>query len=375
MASGKTPLRLGVIMAGGSGERFWPLSRRDRPKQLLKLTSADESMLAEAVARIAPLIPAEHVYVVTGSHLADAIRGANVGTPPENVLAEPAKRNTAGALAYAAAFLNAKYGAEHLDFTMAVMTADHVIHDTQKFVQAIDAALTVAERDDCLAILGIPPTRPETSFGYIQIQARTEPLPETPHGVAVYPVGAFHEKPSRERAEDFIESGRYCWNSGMFFWKLSTFMEELDAARPVLSHALREITRALRIGDDDKVQGLFEDLEDISIDYALMEHARRVVMARAEFHWDDVGSWPALERTRVQDENGNVLHGAPVVLDSRRCIVYNDAGLENMAVAVIGVEDLVVAVTPDGVLVVPKDRAQDVRHAVAELKRRNAGHI
>ena len=365
--------RAAVIMAGGSGERFWPLSRRERPKQLLNLTSRDRSMLDEAIARIAPLVPIEHVYVITGEHLVDPIRKAGIAVPEANILAEPAKRNTSGALAYAAAALLARYGGDGSNVSMAVTTADHDIGEPETFRKTVNAAMTAAERDAVLVTLGVVPTRPETGYGYIQVER--EATGKLVHQVMISAVRAFHEKPNKERAEDFIEEGNYYWNSGMFFWRISTFLSELDAARPPLAKSVRDMADAMRANDDDAVRAIFGSLEDISIDYALMEHAKRVAMARAEFPWDDVGAWTALDRSYAKDERGNVTHGGPVVVESENCIVYNDAGPDQMAVSVVGAQDLIVVVTNDAVLVIPKDRAQDVRHAVLELKKRGAKQL
>ncbi|MBX7256471.1 MAG: NTP transferase domain-containing protein [Candidatus Hydrogenedentes bacterium] len=366
-------IRVGVIMAGGSGERFWPLSRQDKPKQLLRLTSEHESMLEEAVNRLLPVVPREQIYVVTSQRLVAPIRESGVNIPKENVLGEPCKRNTSGALAFATAAILADQGKTPEQVSMAVITADHQIGDPDLFCKTVSAALDAAEKDTVLGTLGIVPTRPETGYGYIQID---EALSSTPPGTpATYSVRAFHEKPSQERAEDFIAAKCYFWNSGMFFWRASTFLAELDTARPALASAIRKITDALLGGRHQEAIAIFETLEDISIDYALMEHARRAVMVRADFPWDDVGSWPALERSYPQDARGNVTVGNPVLVDSEGCIVYNDAGSEAVAVSVVGAKDLVVVVTKDGVLVVPKDRAQDVRKAVTEIKRRGGTQI
>jgi mannose-1-phosphate guanylyltransferase len=371
-------------MAGGSGERFWPLSRQNHPKQLLRLTRPDQTMLEEAVWRLAPIIPPEDIYVVTGRHLVESIREARVGVPDKNVIAEPCKRNTTGCLAYAAAHILATYTEPNDDLSradvqsrlsMAVVTADPAILDAEAFRETIAAALSAAEQHDALGVIGIVPSRPDTGYGYISVSGA--PLSGSATGVAVYPVAHFHEKPSREKAEEFIESGRCFWNSGMFFWSLSTFMRELETAQPAVARAVIAMAEAMRLGEHDEVTRIFEGMENISIDYALMERARNVVMARAGFSWDDVGAWPALERTQPRDENGNVIVGNPVAVGCSNCIVYDatDPAKHDVAVAVVGTEDLVVVVTDDAVLVIPKERAQDVRYAVAELKRRNAKQV
>ena len=371
MAADPEIVRFGVIMAGGAGERFWPLSRRDRPKQLLPLTHPDKSMLAVAVQNVAPAIPPERIYIITGRHLAGPIRAAVVGVPDANVLAEPCKRNTSGALAYATACLMAAHpDLSPESLSLAVMTADQRIEDSDLFCTTVDAALAAAEAQDALVVCGIVPTRPDTGFGYIQVAPDATPIGESGGGPAAVPVAAFHEKPDAERATAFVSSGRHFWNSGMFFWKASTFLDELSEARPELAQATRDMADALQAGDEAQAGRIFEGLEDVSIDYALMERARRVLMVRGEFPWQDVGSWPALH-----EGEGNLLVGSPVVHDVSDSIIYNAAGDERVAVGVAGVAGLVVVVTEDAVLVVPKERAQDVRHLVQALKDRRARQI
>ena len=369
------PIRIAVIMAGGAGERFWPLSRQGRPKQLLRLTNPDQTLLEESIARIAPLIPAERIFIATARPLVEAIRAARTGAPPENVLGEPCKRNTAGCLCYAVARMLAKFGSENAArVTMAVLTADHQIGATERFRAAVETAMTTAENERALATLGVVPTRPETGYGYIEIAPEAAPLPGgTEDQPPVFPVAAFREKPDQATAEEFIATGRFFWNSGMFFWRLDSFLEELGQAAPAHAEATRAIAEALTRGDEAAADQIFAGLSDISIDYALMEKARRVVMVRADFPWDDVGAWDALDRCFARDSGGNVTVGDPVLIDSRDCIVYNEPGSGRMAVAALGVKDLVIVVSEDAVLVVPKDRAQEVKKAVAKLKEKGAG--
>jgi mannose-1-phosphate guanylyltransferase len=360
--------RYGIIMAGGSGTRFWPVSRQRRPKQLLRLSRADKTMLQEAVDRIAPLIPPENVYVATALHLVDPIRAARTGIPDANVIGEPCKRNTAGCLAFAAAHLLARTGGDGADAAMAVLTADHLIGEAAVFRDDVTTALETAESGEALVTIGIPPSRPEAGYGHIEV-------PEAPPAGGVAAVLRFHEKPDRATAEQYTASGRFFWNSGMFFWRVSAFLGELDGATPAHSNAARAIAKALQAGDSNAVQSTFEALEDISIDYALMEKGKNVRMVRARFPWDDVGAWDALERALPRDGKGNVSVGDPILIDARDNIVYNEPGAADMAVAVIGVEGLVVVASPDGVLVVPKGRAQDVKKAVEALKAGGGRHL
>lgn len=387
-ASGKSSMesiRVAVIMAGGSGERFWPLSRQSRPKQLLRLASREQTMLEESIGRIAPLIPPERIFVATSRGLQEPIRQACAGRPEnptalamENIIAEPSKRNTAGALAYAAAAVLARHGEENAArISMAVLTADHQIEGIEAFRATVEAALDAAEREGALVTIGIPPTRPETGYGYIEISENERAEARTPNNSQspVYPVVRFREKPDLAAAREFIATGRFFWNSGMFFWRLDRFLEELAASAPAHAEATRAMAAAMRAGDEAEVERVFNALTDISIDYALMEKAGKVMMARAGFGWDDVGAWDALDRAWPHDSAGNVASGDPVLIDTRDSIVYNAPGAAKMAVAVIGVEGLVVVVSEDGVLVVPKDRAQDVKRAVTELKKRGAGQL
>ncbi len=374
MSNSEAFVRVAIIMAGGSGERFWPVSRRNHPKQLLRLTSPTETMLGEAVSRISPLIPPERVYVVTGEHLVEAIREAGVGVPDDNVIAEPCRRNTGGCLAFAVAHVLAHHGGDAARISMAVVTADHLIGDSERFRRTVEVALDAAERKGVLATHGIVPTRPETGYGYIQAKDVDDPVLDV-GDISVFPVAAFHEKPNHDKAEDFIATGSYFWNSGMFFWRIDTFLEELDAARPEMAEAVRGMHKAMKVNDKGAVRSIFEGLESISIDYALMEHAKRVVVVRADYPWDDVGAWTSLDRTREHDERGNVARGGPVLIDTHNSIVYNDAGAQEMAVSVVGMDGVIVVVSKDGILVVSKDRAQDVRHAVAELKARGAEQV
>jgi mannose-1-phosphate guanylyltransferase len=365
-------IRTAVIMAGGSGERFWPVSRAHHPKQLLHLTRADQTMLEEAVARISELIPPEQVYIQTAEHLRDPIRRAKTGIPDGNVLAEPCRRNTAGCLVWAAAHLHAKYSGAG-PVAMAVLTADHKIDKDDAFRATIAAALDCAEAEETLVTIGIPPDRPATGYGYIKAVQGTGR--ENAAAILRCKVASFKEKPDRRTAEEYLDSGEYYWNSGMFFWKINTFRDELRLASPAHAAAFEEIASAMKTGDMETATRVFEGLENISIDYALMEKAGDVSMVKAIFGWDDVGTWASLARTRETDENGNVLQGAPLVIDCRDSIIYNSESPEDLALGVIGLEGVVVAVTKDGVLVAPKSRAEEVKQIVAELKKRNSSQL
>ncbi len=356
--------RVAVIMAGGSGERFWPLSRQLRPKQLLKLTSPDMTLLEESVRRIEPLIPIDDIFISTSAVLANPIAEAGM-VARENVLAEPCRRNTAGCLCWVASELQARFPSEEV--TLAILTADHLIQDPDRFRDCVEHAMSTAESHDALVTIGVKPDRAETGYGYIEFGNE-----RTAEGAL--PVERFREKPNHEQATDFLAAGNFYWNSGMFFWRISVFESELKSASPDHAEVMNKVSAAIVAGDRPAAAAAFELMESISIDFALMERARRVLMIPATFPWDDVGSWDALERSRIGDGSGNVAEGNPVLVDTENSIVVNESP-DQIAVGVVGVDNLIVIVTDDAVLVVSKDRAQEVRQIPRELKKRNASQI
>jgi len=374
-ASPSGNISFGVIMAGGHGERLWPLSRSTRPKQLLKLLDNDESLLGSVIRRISPLIPADRLYIVTSRSLQPIIREGVPQLPPENIMAEPHKRNTSACIALAAAKLMASYLGREDDLCMAVLTADHRIADDEAFRKAVAKALETACAHDKLVLIGIRPTRPEASYGYVEVSARTS---DDSIYTRALPVIRFREKPSQEVAEEFIATERFFWNSGMFFWKLSTFLRELDEAMPTLSLATREMAECFRKGNDvasERLGRIFEGLGDISIDYGLMEKSSNVMLIPAQFLWEDLGSWDALERTSPKDRHGNVTKGDPILLDTHDSLVYNADDSGNLAIAVLGMREVTVVGTGDAVLVCPTSRAQEVRKIVRILKETHPTHI
>jgi len=363
-----------VIMAGGTGERFWPLSRFTHPKQLLTLTGSGQSLLEEAVERSMALVPPANIYIATSVHLQKAIQEADLGIPVENVIAEPCKRNTAGCLIYAAATILARTNLSPEEVTMGGLTADQRIPDTAPFVETIGAALESAENNEALITIGIQPIRPETGYGYIEIAENATPV-ANPGGRSLFRVASFREKPKPEDAAKYIASGRFLWNSGMFFWRLSSFQNEFGKANPVMAETLEDLTDALMAEDQARAAKIFDALPNISIDYALMEKATHVMVVPGNFIWDDVGAWDALYRTFPTDNKGNIRVGDPVLIDCTDSIIYNAPGQKKMAVGVAGLKDMVVVVNDDAVLVIPKDRAQDVRKIVIALRDRGATQL
>jgi mannose-1-phosphate guanylyltransferase len=347
-----------VIMAGGSGERFWPVSRKDRPKQLLKLTHPEQTLLEEAVERISPLIPKDNVLIATGKPLEEPVRNASL-VPDGGVLAEPAKRNTLGCLAWVAAQLLSR-NADPKDTVMAILTADHKIGDPELFRSTVAKALTAAEKSGGLVTIGIRPSRPETGYGYVELGDAFDS--EEPK---VYRSASFREKPNEEAAERYIQSGNFLWNSGMFFWTLEAFLRELSHAEPDAYQTVRGIANLLSEGRIEEAEQAFAGLPNESIDYALLEKASQVYTVAGEFMWDDVGSWDALERSMPVNDDANVIHGAALVLDSSGTIVYNDE--PDMLVTAVGIEDLIVVVSKGAVMVCPKSKAQRVKELLKEL--------
>lgn len=368
-------MRVIVIMAGGTGERFWPLSRASRPKQLLTLTSSGHSLLAEAVERAKAVLPAENIFIATSQALRQPILDCNLGIPAENVLAEPSQRNTAGCLIYASAAILAKHrelGPEGV--TMGVLTADHRIPDVAPFAETVTAALEEAENNDTLITIGIRPVRPETGYGYLQVGKDNHSLNNNDK-FPLYKVLSFHEKPDAQTAAKYIAGGSCYWNSGMFFWRLSTFQNEFGRANPILAETLEDMTDALLSRDEKRAHTIFDAMPDISIDYALMEKSDRICVIPGNFLWDDLGNWEVIQRTFPLDQEGNVAFGNPVVLDCSSSIIYNSPGQDKVAVAAVGLKDMVVVVDDDAVLIMPKDRTQDVRDVVAALRARSASQL
>ncbi len=367
--------RIGVIMAGGVGERFWPVSRPDRPKQLLPLGPSSRSLLEDTVYRIGDLIDRERLLVVTSRALRAPIIASGIPVEDDQVVAEPMKRNTMGAIAWVTAQVLGTMGLDAAEATLAIIPADQHVGDIEAFRSDLRTALAAAEQLDALVTIGIEPTRPETGYGYIEVEEGPIQSPGVPGAEQkLRAVERFREKPNAETAEEFFASGRFLWNGGMFLWRVSTFMRELEHADPEIADLIRQMAEALSEGEDAEAERLFGELPNLSVDYALMEHARQVLVVRASFPWDDVGAWDAWRRVTDCDENGNATHGDPLLIDCEECSVYNEPGQDEMFVAVVGMERVIVAATPDGLLVAPLERAQQVREVVRRLKQeRNSG--
>ncbi|UCE20612.1 MAG: mannose-1-phosphate guanylyltransferase [Gemmatimonadota bacterium] len=347
-----------VLMAGGSGTRFWPKSRENMPKQLLNIIGTD-TMIQATVARIEPLIPPENVYVVIGQAIEDEVRRQLANIPGENVLVEPCARNTAPCIGLAAVTIQKR----DPQGVMVVLPADHAVEHERRFLNVVKAAARVATEGPNLVTLGIVPTRPETGYGYIR---RGERLQEVA-GLSIWSVEQFVEKPDLERARSYAESGEYFWNSGMFVWSVSTILEKMQQHMPQLYEGLIRISQSLGEGKErETVQGVYESLRPESVDYGIMEKAENVLVIPGNFGWSDVGSWASLAEVNPTDAEGNVVHGLFVGIETADSVFVAPEKL----VAAIGVKNIVVVDTGDALLVCSKDRAQDVKTIVEELKDR-----
>ncbi len=353
-----------VIMAGGSGTRFWPESRNSRPKQLLAITG-EKTMIRATVDRLHGLVPAERTYLATTAALARAIHAELPELPSEAILAEPCKRDTAPCIALAAV----QIARQDPEAVMAVMPADHRITPDEAFQNAISYAADLVEEDsDRLITFGIRPTYPAESFGYIQRDTVLD-SEATSSEIPTYLVKQFREKPSAELAETYLASGNFYWNSGIFVWKARRILDCLRQFQPKMIDRLDRIADAVGRPDYEAVlESEFSAIDPISIDYGVMEKVSGVVVVEAPFNWDDVGSWRALERLRETDDRGNLI-------DAARHLEFNTSdsiircGDPNHLVVSMGVEDLLVIVTPDATFVANKKDEESVRQVTEELKR------
>lgn len=349
------PDRYVLILAGGRGERFWPWSTRARPKQLLPLATGGRSLLAATVDRARRVAPPDRIVVLTARDLVEAVRRE---CPDVRVLGEPVGRNTAPAIAAAARLVLE----ESPEAALAVFPADHAIDDARAFAADLERAFGAAEQDPVLLTFGIPPTRPETNFGYIRRGASL--------GGRLHRVAAFTEKPDLERATAWVASGEYVWNAGIFVWRAAVFLDALEASKPEMAAALRGLGWS---GGDEgfarALEAVFPGLEAVSVDVAVLERAPNVLTLDAAFDWDDLGSWSAWANRQSRDADGNVRFGDAVAIGCRDCVVVGDGG----TAAAVGLERMVVVHVNGGTLAVPLDRSEEVRGVTAALREREAG--
>ena len=344
-----------LILAGGSGERFWPLSRRNRPKQLLRLVS-ERALLEETIARLEGLVPSERILVLTNVDQEKAVRDLLKGFPKQNIIAEPAKRDTAAAVALGAGWVAARDHAA----TMLVLPADHVIADRAAFQETMKTAAAAAEETGALVTVGIKPTWACPGFGYIeqgeQVRLRGD------NKIAVHRVVRFREKPNSDLAESFLRKGNFRWNAGMFVWSVATVLREFNRHAPELADVISQVRTPKEL--ENILHERFPKLPRISFDYAIMEKADRVLVVEASFDWDDVGSWQAVARYFKKDEHGNAANSALTALDSSDNVVFNDG---ETTIALLGVHNLIVVKTGDAILICHRHQAEKIKNLVGKL--------
>jgi mannose-1-phosphate guanylyltransferase len=343
-----------VIMAGGRGTRFWPRSRGAMPKQLLDITG-DRTMLQQTVERIAPLVPLQNILIVTGAQQAALVRVQLPDIPADNIIVEPVGRNTAPCICLAAT----KIYKHDPDAVMLVLPADHHIGNPDAFRASLTGAAGAARETGALITISVAPSQPETGYGYIQYD-------KSRCVSGAYRVEQFYEKPDLDRARQYLAQGNFLWNSGMFIWKTSVILDAVKRHLPAmydLLFPLKDLWGTSAI--DAAIADAYGKVQPISIDYGVMEKADEVYTLPGDFGWNDIGSWSAIYDISAQDSAGNALRGDVIAVDSNNCMVYSPKKLT----AIVGLKDIVVVETDDALLVVPRDRAQDVRWIVDELEK------
>ncbi len=341
-----------VIMAGGRGERFWPKSRNSCPKQFLSLTADGDTMIQKTVKRLLPLVDISDIYIVTNAAYTSLVSEQLPDIPKENILAEPAARNTAPCIAFAAAVINKKYD----DAVMMVLPSDHLIGLEDLYIHTLKKAVKVAEQGQNLVTIGITPEYPETGYGYINFGDEQD---------GAYMVERFVEKPDLPTAEKYLASGKYLWNSGMFVWKLSSIMANIKSLMPDIYEG------AVKIGDafgtpqfSDVLIKEFTAFRSESVDFGIMEKAENIYTIPGSFGWDDVGSWLAVERINKTDSAKNYIEGNVISVGSEHTTICGGKRL----IAAVGLEDIIIVDTDDAVLVCSKNSTQDVKKVIAQLK-------
>lgn len=351
-----------VILAGGSGERFWPLSTKARPKQFVDIFGG-KPLIRHAVDRLAGFVPPERVFIVTSRDLAEASAEACPMVPRANIVGEPCRRDTAAASALACGLV----AAHDPDGIAIILTADQIVADEAGFRQVLSDAVDIAAADECIVTVGIKPSRPATGFGYIEAADSLDADCAT----EFHKARRFVEKPDVETAERYMASGRFLWNSGMFIWSVRTMSAAVRRLTPGLSVLLSLPSETL--GETElsaSLDAVYPGLERISVDYAIMEKFGNIVVACGDFGWDDVGTWPSVADHLATDASGNVIVGNAELLDCRDDIVISDG---SRLVAVLGLEDVTVVQTANATLVCPKSRAQDLKKLVKQIGERADG--
>ena len=343
-----------LIMAGGRGERFWPKSRRSMPKQFLSLTDDGKTMIQLTVERISPLVDMEDIYIATNRDYKHLVMEQLPGIPEKNILCEPVGKNTAPCIGLGAVHMEKKYG----DAVMMVLPSDHLIKYNSIFQSTLEDACSVAEQGSNLVTIGITPDVPETGYGYIKF------LPDQTLGRA-FAVERFVEKPDLETAKGYLATEQYLWNSGMFVWKVSTILAQIQEFLPDVYEGLERIEAAIGPADEQVIlEREFHKFPSVSIDYGVMEKAKNIYILSGSFGWDDVGSWLAVERMKTSNEFGNVVNGNIITVDTRDTIIQGNEKL----IATVGLENMIVVDSPDALLICEKAHAGDIKKVLENLR-------
>lgn len=356
-----------IIMAGGRGERFWPVSREATPKQLITLLGK-RSFLQQAVDRVLPLVPLRNILIITNAVQAPSVRKQLPKLPKENVIAEPVGRDTCAAVTLGAAIV----GARSTKAVMAVLPADHVIPSEKDFQRVLADAFDLAGRGQVIVTIGIKPTGPETGYGYIRHDLKELPAPAgaRPYKTRFYRAEQFVEKPPLEKAEAYVAAGNYRWNAGMFVWSFVTVTNGLEKHAPEMNAACQRWFAAAAKSPAALNRVLakeYPDIRKISVDFALMEKAQNVVVADGAFEWDDLGAWPALARHVKQDAEGNAAVAQLVHVDSARNVVYDARTKNRTPITLVGVKDSIIVLADDSTLIAAKAEAQKIKELVKKL--------
>lgn len=356
--------RFVIIMAGGRGERFWPVSREKTPKQLIRLLGK-ESFLQMAVKRVLPVVPAKNIIIITNEAQAPEVRKQLPKLPKDNIVAEPVGRDTCAAVTLGAAIV----GARSTTGVMAVLPADHVIPEEKKFQQVLADAFDVASRGRAIVTIGIKPTEPATGYGYIHFgDALPAPVGAKKYKTVFHKVERFVEKPHYDTAVEYVNSGQYRWNAGMFIWSFVTITEGLQKHQPEMAEACKRWFDASAKGKLPKVIAKeYPEIKKISIDFALLEHAQNVVMAEGNFEWDDLGSWTALARHLKADPEGNCAVGEFIHVDAARNIIFDARTKNRTPIAIVGLRDSILVQTDDATMLAHKSQAQKIKEMVKKL--------
>jgi mannose-1-phosphate guanylyltransferase len=351
-----------VIMAGGVGARFWPRSREKNPKQLLEI-AGEGTMIQNTLRRLGNFVEPKNVFVVTNKMQKLGVMQQLPQVPPANILVEPVGRNTAPCIGLAAMFV------QRLDpqGIMVVLPADHIIQDEAEFVRVLELGASVANASDALVTIGIQPNRPETGYGYIQVRDDAADSRPSFMKEGVFQVKTFAEKPNPQMAQQFLESGDFLWNSGMFMWRVDVILAEIQRSLPDLHEQLKMLEPALGTPMfEQNLERAYGMVRSISIDYGVMEKAKSVFVIRGDFGWNDVGSWDEVCRLAPKDECGNFAEGKIIAVNSKNTYVHAPGKL----VATVDVEDLIIIQTEDALLVCKKEGSQDVKEVVDYLRRK-----